>query len=139
MEHRADQYAALPWRKTAEGVEYLLVTSRRRGRWIFPKGSAKPDEAAAAAALREAAEEAGVEGRPGPRPVGRYLALKRRGETAMPLLVELWPVRIDHLADDYPEAHLRERRLVGADEARKLLGQEDMRALLEQFHADLTG
>ena len=33
-----DQVAALAWRQGATGPEYLLVTSRRSGRWIFPKG-----------------------------------------------------------------------------------------------------
>ena len=51
------------------------------------------------------------------------------------LSVELWPVEIRALADDYPERGLRTRRLAGFDEARALLDQADMRALLERFHA----
>ena len=62
MDGQADQFAALPWRGTGDRREYLLVTSRRTGRWIFPKGSPLVGEAPAAAALREAAEEAGVDG-----------------------------------------------------------------------------
>ncbi|WP_306372253.1 NUDIX hydrolase [Rhizobium tibeticum] len=39
-----------------------LVGSRRNGRWGVPKGHLDPGETTAAAALREAFEEAGVEG-----------------------------------------------------------------------------
>ena len=139
MEQEVDQYAALAWRERAGRREYLLVTSRRTGRWIFPKGNAAKDEDPAAAALREAAEEAGVDGLPGRRPIGRYQALKVSEERTRALTVELWPVEIRALADDYPEAEHRTRRLVPFEEACALLGQPDMRALLERFHALRTG
>ena len=36
------QYAALPYRKSPEGeTQILLVTTRKRGRWILPKGRGK--------------------------------------------------------------------------------------------------
>jgi 8-oxo-dGTP pyrophosphatase MutT (NUDIX family) len=43
-------------------VEFLLVRTAR-GRWTFPKGGVDGDATAAAAAAREAFEEAGVRGR----------------------------------------------------------------------------
>ena len=59
------QYAALPWRKRADGnVEVLLITSRESRRWVIPKGwpikTLKPGPSAA----QEAFEEAGVLARP---------------------------------------------------------------------------
>lgn len=137
MAYPADQYAALPWRLAGGRPEYLLVTSRRTSRWIFPKGSAEGEETPAEAALREAAEEAGVAGVPGAEPIGRYIALKVGSDRMSVLSVELWPVEIRALADSYPEADLRERQLVGVEEARRLIGQADMIALLRRFHASL--
>lgn len=134
-----DQYAALPWRGAGEAREYLLVTSRRTGRWVFPKGSAEGCEAAWEAALREAHEEAGVEGEPSGRPLGRYRSLKTSAEAVRHLAVELWPVEIRRLAHEYPERGRRTRRLVGIEEARRLLTQQDMLALLERFHATPPG
>ena len=33
------QYAALPWRRDANGgIEILLITSRETRRWVIPKG-----------------------------------------------------------------------------------------------------
>jgi ADP-ribose pyrophosphatase YjhB (NUDIX family) len=50
---------------TVAGPRYLLVeASGARGRWVFPKGRVENGETAAAAALREVSEEAGVRARP---------------------------------------------------------------------------
>lgn len=133
-----DQYGALAWRRHMGEPEYLLVTSRRTRRWIFPKGSADPGESPAEAALREATEEAGVTGRPADHPIGRYRALKIASGTERVLTVELWPVEIIGLADCFPEKGLRQRRLVPLPTARRLLGQADMVALIERFHATLA-
>ena len=69
---RRVQVAALPWRRTEQGIEVLLVTSRGTKRWITPKGWPEADEALHQAAAREAAEEAGVEGAISEREIGRY-------------------------------------------------------------------
>ena len=57
------QFGALCWRKRADDVEVLLVTSRRRQRWILPKGWPLDNKTPAKAALAEAWEEGGVEGK----------------------------------------------------------------------------
>ncbi len=48
-------------------------------------------------------------------------------------------MEIGYLADDYPEKYKRTRRLVSIAEARALLPQKDMLALLERFHATPSG
>ncbi len=65
--------AAVPVRRRdAGGVEFLLVQTSQGGRWTFPKGRIEAGETAPAAAAREAAEEAGVEGEISPEPLGVY-------------------------------------------------------------------
>lgn len=55
---------AVVFRLTDKGLRYLLVeASGTRDRWVFPKGRVKSKETAAATALREVAEEAGVRAR----------------------------------------------------------------------------
>ena len=69
--------AAVCYRIQPEGeVEFLLVRTRA-GRWTFPKGGVDGDPTAAAAAAREAYEEAGVLGRVEPSPFTCYLHSKR--------------------------------------------------------------
>src|SRR3954470_19459786 len=73
---RPDRAAALPYRRTSHGVEFLVVrTTGKQRRWTFPKGHFEADEDAmlAAAAAREAREEAGVEGRVDEEQLATYL------------------------------------------------------------------
>jgi len=63
--NRSTHGGAVVFKPTGEGLRYLLVeASGTRDRWVFPKGRIKNRETAAATALREVAEEAGVRARP---------------------------------------------------------------------------
>lgn len=66
--------AAVCCRPVSNGqVMFLLVRSRGGNRWTFPKGTVEPADASpAAAAAREALEEAGVTGTVDPVPLGTY-------------------------------------------------------------------
>lgn len=64
-----DQACAIPFRSVARQLEFCLITSSS-GRWLFPKGFIDPGETFVEAALKEAAEEAGVHGRVLGDPVG---------------------------------------------------------------------
>lgn len=67
------QYAALPYRFTADAaLEILLVTTRRSKRWIIPKGWPIKGLTSAKSAAREAFEEAGVRGKIGAKSVGLF-------------------------------------------------------------------
>ncbi len=72
--------AAICYRRQASGeIEFLLVRTRA-GRWTFPKGGVDGDPTGAAAAAREAHEEAGVRGRVEALAFTRYLHYKSRGD-----------------------------------------------------------
>jgi 8-oxo-dGTP pyrophosphatase MutT (NUDIX family) len=70
--------AAICYRLDGSRVKFLLVQTRA-GRWTFPKGKVENDPNRAAAAAREALEEAGVFGRVESRPICRYIHRKQRG------------------------------------------------------------
>ena len=65
------QFAALPFRIRDQEISVLLITTRKR-RWSVPKGwpilPGKPHRTAEI----EAYEEAGLIGKAGPTPIGRY-------------------------------------------------------------------
>lgn len=73
-----DKVAAVCCRPVAGGdVMFLLVRSRGGSRWTFPKGSMEiSDPGRAAAAAREALEEAGVTGDVDPQPLGTYRRMR---------------------------------------------------------------
>lgn len=72
--------AAVTYRETARGPEFLLVHTNRGPWWTFPKGHVEDDDPSpGAAALREAREEAGVVGAlMREEPFARYRYLKGR-------------------------------------------------------------
>jgi 8-oxo-dGTP pyrophosphatase MutT (NUDIX family) len=77
MKPSLKQVAALPFVETGEGPLVLLITTRGRGRWTIPKGWPKPGLTDAELAVREALEEAGVEGDVSDEPIANYLYTKR--------------------------------------------------------------
>jgi 8-oxo-dGTP pyrophosphatase MutT (NUDIX family) len=72
------QVAAVCYRASAHGVEFLLVRTRG-GRWIFPKGGVEPGLTQAQSAALEAFEEAGVHGRIEEMAFARYRIEKASG------------------------------------------------------------
>ncbi len=67
--------AAICYRIREGEIEFLLVRTHA-GRWTFPKGAIDGDRTPAAAAAREAYEEAGVRGRVEAEAFDRYLHTK---------------------------------------------------------------
>lgn len=126
---RYEQAGVIPFRRRGDGFEVVLVTSRRRGCWIFPKGLIEPGRTAAESAAAEAFEEAGVLGRTLPDPVGAYRYRKWRGECR----VTLFLLEVETLLEDWPEAAERRRAVLPLDEAAPLLAENGLRRILEQL------
>jgi 8-oxo-dGTP pyrophosphatase MutT (NUDIX family) len=127
------QVGAIAWLPGAGPTRFALVTSRRTGRWVFPKGSVEAGMTPPAAAAREAMEEAGVIGDAQPEPVGRFRTAKVRAPFAWAIEVSIYPLRIDRVLDDWPERGQRDRRFVTLAEAERLLTDPAMFAIAERF------
>ncbi len=78
---RADQpreeVAAVCYRIQDSRLEFLLVQTRRGGRWIFPKGGVEPGLTRSQSAALEGLEEAGVHGSIEEAPFTHYAAQER--------------------------------------------------------------
>lgn len=128
------QVAALPWRRGADGIEILLVTSRETRRWVTPKGGRIAGLNDARSAAQEALEEAGVEGEISEAPLGtfRYLKiLKRRAPRWCVVAVHALEVRVEH--DSWHEQAERERVWVSREEAARRVDEPDLKALIAAF------
>ncbi|QUJ75639.1 NUDIX hydrolase [Sulfitobacter albidus] len=129
------QFAALCYRMKAGKVEVLLITSRRRKRWIVPKGWPMEGKTPAACAAREAWEEAGVRGQASDTSVGVYSYIKigRKNRPDVPVLAVLYPIRVTALKKRYPEARERRRMWVSRKKAAKLLDSKALGKLIVGF------
>lgn len=123
------QSAILPYRRQGDGLEVLVITSRKGKRWVVPKGVVEPGMTAAASAAKEAAEEAGVEGRVIGQSLGTYCYDKWRGTCE----VEVFPMEVTTELEQWPESTFRRREWVTLEEAAKRLNEEGLRAILRRL------
>ncbi len=126
------QAGAVPYRVTDKGLSLLLVTSRRTGRWVFPKGGLMSGRTPWESAAQEAREEAGVEGEVEDEPLGVYPSVRIRGERPQPLEVTLYLLRVTRQLDRWPERGQRRRQWMRLPEALARLGDPGLIAALEQ-------
>lgn len=134
------QYGALCWRRSAAGVEVLLITSRDTGRWVIPKGWPMPGLSPEAAAAQEAWEEAGVSGEMNPCCIGRYGYQKCLSVTSsVPCAVAVYGMRVEKLAKSFPEAKERRRKWFPLDEAATLVAEPDLSVILAGFLPPMAG
>jgi 8-oxo-dGTP pyrophosphatase MutT (NUDIX family) len=127
------QSGALPYMLVEGRVVFLLVTSRRTGRWIFPKGSISAGMTPWDSAAKEALEEAGVSGEVGSEPVGRYQN-SDRGELVD---VDLYPLRVETQFDQWDEMHQRHRHWALLAETRRLLDNRTLTRIVGGLHKQL--
>ena len=126
------QSAAIPYRRRRGGsrqdttLEVLLITSRRSGHWIVPKGLVEPGMTEHDSAAKEAEEEAGVVGRVGTRPVGSFEYHKWGGRCH----VAVFDLEVSRELPDWPERGQRQRRWASVPEACDLVHNDRLRALI---------
>jgi 8-oxo-dGTP pyrophosphatase MutT (NUDIX family) len=122
------QSAAIPYRIKKGSPQVLLITSRRRRRWIVPKGIIEEWQSPQEAAADESYEEAGVRGSVVGDPVGKY-EYEKWGGTCR---VELYLLQVEEVLPDWPESDLRERKWVGIDEALELIDNDELCQILQK-------
>jgi 8-oxo-dGTP pyrophosphatase MutT (NUDIX family) len=132
------QSGAIPYAWVEDEPAYLLITSRRTGRWIFPKGVVEDDMTAAASAAKEAWEEAGVRGEIGTTVIGTYRTEKVERHSTRMIAVDLYPLKVADQAGDWPERRSRRRHWATHRQARRLIDNPELMAVLDRLHADLT-
>jgi 8-oxo-dGTP pyrophosphatase MutT (NUDIX family) len=136
------QSGALPWRlkrgKKSDKPEVLLVTGRRSGRWMIPKGWPMAGKSLAEAAAQEAFEEAGIKGKVDPRPIGTFRHVKQHllvGELEVDILVH--PFAVKRELGDWPERGERTRKWFGLEEAAERVDSAELGSLIIAFGKSL--
>ena len=129
------QSAVIPYRWQGERLRVLLITSRRSGDWIVPKGLVEPDMTEHDSAAKEAHEEAGVLGDVGTEPVGSFEYEKWGGVC----VVRVYDLEVRRELSDWPEQGDRTRKWVDAGEAADLVKHAALGKLIAGLPARLRG
>ena len=115
-----NQSAVVPYKKTAQTTEIVLVTSSSSKNWVLPKGVIErfmsPEESAA----KEAYEEAGVIGDILSELIIEYEYKKWGGICK----VKVFPLRVLQILDEWEEMDKRKRIVVDINKAIDLIKQE---------------
>jgi len=130
----ADLACAIPYRLTEKGVELLLVTSRKKRDWIFPKGNVEGEDSPRLAAEKEAWEEAGVSGILSEKRVGQYVR-SRGGERK---IIAVYLMQVEKTEKVWPEKSIRDRKWIPLDRAAKYLEREPLINLLPRVSEVLS-
>lgn len=131
------QVATLPFVALDARFEVLLITSRKGGRWLLPKGWPLKGHSLAEAARREAAEEAGVDGLLHEEPLGSYSYAKSMPEGyRVRCDVFVFPLLVREHRLAWPERGQRALRWRGLREAARLVEDRGLARLLADLARD---
>ena len=128
------QAGALPYAIVDGRMAFLLITSRRSGKWIFPKGAIEPHLTPWDSAAIEAIEEAGVSGEIEHEPIGSYRASIGNNGVAL-VDVDLYPLKVTRQHETWREQNQRMRHWVTLSEAKRLLTDRSISRLAAMLHA----
>jgi 8-oxo-dGTP pyrophosphatase MutT (NUDIX family) len=123
---RVSQAGGIVFRTEDDRLRVLLVRSKKDPAiWVFPKGHIEPGEMAAATAIRETWEEAGVEGELD-GPVGAPLEFQSGAE---PVSVQYFLIRA---RTERPSPEGRDKQWLPIDTALETLAFENAREKLRE-------
>ncbi len=127
-EHFYMQSAVIPYRERGEEIEVLMVTSRKRKRWVLPKGVKELDLSPQDSAAKEALEEAGIEGLVSEGPIGSYQYDKWGGTCT----VEVFTMSVQKVLDEWEESY-RDREWVSLEEAMGRVSEPELKRILQRL------
>ena len=117
------QSGVVPYRHAEAGCEVLLITTRRSGKWVIPKGIVEPDLSPVDSARKEALEEAGVRGTVCEEIEESYSYDKWGGRCG----VVIFPLRVSEQLAEWPEGAIRQREWVPQGQLDEYLENEELR------------
>jgi 8-oxo-dGTP pyrophosphatase MutT (NUDIX family) len=118
----------------------LLITTRRSGRWIVPKGRAKNGCTPARTAKIEALEEAGVVGAIARKAIGSFEMKSRfAGPRVKASQVSVFPLAVRTQHASWKEDGQRYRRWLSINQAVRTVHPEGLGDLLRAFEQLLRG
>ncbi len=121
------QAAVVPYRRRAGAIQFALITTPDRRRWILPKGWIDDGETPAESAVREAGEEAGLLGVVMGEALGHYCYSKAKESRSVAVFI----MRVTRELERWPEDH-RRRRWLHLEDALDHMEHDELRRMLRR-------
>jgi 8-oxo-dGTP pyrophosphatase MutT (NUDIX family) len=129
------QVGVLAFKRTALGVQVLLVTTMKRRKWIVPKGNVGKGRSHIEAARDEVREEAGVEGILIGDPLGKYQYSSKNGVRRE---VTVYAMEVVQEHSEWEEDGYRQRRWWNLSDAIFVVEHDGLRRLLFEFRSRIN-
>ncbi len=113
----------------------VLITTRRSKRWIIPKGVVEKGMTPPDSAAKEAFEEAGLIGSVHDFQIGTFRYRKLGGTCT----VQVYPLFVEQVLDEWEEMHMRKRKVVSVREAVKMVQHEELSRIISGFFRHVKG
>ncbi len=133
-----EQSGVIPYRLISEessktsgefSLQILLISSRKRKRWVIPKGIVEQGMSPQESAVKEAFEEAGIEGCIAETPIGVYTYQKWGGTCT----VTVFLFEVTTVFETWSEDYLRDREWMSPEEAADRVREEALKDLLRKL------
>ena len=121
------QIGAFPFLFKKNQLYIMLITNTSGKHWILPKGNIESHLKHYEVAEMETLEEAGVKGHVLDKKIFEEYTTDN-GDT-----LRIYPLLINKILDDWPEAYFRRRKLVEAEEALKMVTRTEHFKAIEFF------
>lgn len=131
-EYYYQQSGVIPFRKTGGRIELLLITSRKKKSWIFPKGIIENKLSPQQSAAKEALEEAGVKGKVFKKKIGKYYLEKWDGICE----VKVYLMEVEKIFNSWQEDKIRNRKWVSIDAAKNWLGNKQLQKIVKNLNSE---
>jgi 8-oxo-dGTP pyrophosphatase MutT (NUDIX family) len=128
-EYYYNQSAVIPFIVKDGDIKITLITSRKKKRWIVPKGIIEDNMSPEDSAAKEAFEEAGVKGVVFKEALGSYKYEKWGGTCT----VEVFPMKVEELLDDWLESDFRKRKVAPLKKAIELLDDKPLKKMIKKL------
>ena len=113
LEFNFNQSGVIPYRKSKNGFEVLLITSIKKKKWVIPKGYVEFNLSPFESAKKEAIEEAGIVGTNETIELGHFENNKSMGVCH----VKVFAMEVIEVMDEYPDKSRRQRKWFPLKEA----------------------
>lgn len=128
-DHWYRQSSVIPFRKNSGHLELLVISTRKKKKWIFPKGIIEQGLSPQKSAEKEALEEAGIKGDILPNSFGTYEVEKWGGIC----MISVYALNVKNTLDKWEE-DFRDRKWINADDVGKYLNNKDLLNIVDYFY-----